>query len=87
LAKVVKPRRVSKPGLFTLCEESNHSFASETAPQAGKTPLRLTVAERGAPPSRTARPVVGLRGVLSDPVGLLRIVSEPNERLDSDVHE
>jgi hypothetical protein len=76
-----------------MCEESNRSFASETAPQAGKTLLRLNVGERGAPPlnprggCRPARPVVGLRSVLSDPVGLLRIVSEPNERLDSDVHE
>jgi hypothetical protein len=70
-----------------MCKESNRSFASETAPQAGKTLLRLSVAERGAPPLGTARPVVGLRNVLSDPVGLLRIVSEPNERLDSDVHQ
>ena len=31
-----------------MCEESNRSFASETAPQAGKTLLRLSVAERGA---------------------------------------
>ena len=68
-----------------MCEESNRSFASETAPQAGKTLLRLSVAERGAPPLRTARPVVGLRSVLST-FGLLRIVSEPNERFDSDVH-
>jgi hypothetical protein len=56
-----------------MCEESNRSFASETAPQAGKTRLRLSVA--------------GLRRVLSEPVGLLRIVSEPNERLDSGVNE
>jgi len=70
-----------------MSEESNRSFASETAPQAGKTLLRLSVAERGAPPLRTARPVVGLRSVLFDLVGLLRIVSEPNERLDSDVPE
>jgi len=70
-----------------MSEESNRSFASETAPQAGKTLLRLSVAERGAPPLRTARPVVGLRNVLSDPVGLLRIVSEPNERLDPGVYE
>jgi hypothetical protein len=70
-----------------MSEESNRSFASETAPQAGKTLLRPSVAERGAPPLRTARPVVGLRSVLSDRAGLLRIVSEPNERLDSDVHE
>jgi hypothetical protein len=70
-----------------MCKESNRSFASETASPAGKTRLRLSVGERGAPPLRTARPVVGLRRVLSDPVGLLRIVSEPNERLASDVHE
>ena len=70
-----------------MCAESNRSFGSETAPQAGKTLLRLSVPERGAPPLRTARPVVGLRSVLLAPVGLLRIVSEPNERLDSDVYE
>ena len=55
------------------------SFASKTAPQAGKTLLRLTVAERGARPlapqraqharwgprrGRIARHVVGLRSVL-----------------------
>ena len=47
-------RRVAR-GVFTriyscMCEESNRSFASETAPQAGKTRLRLSVGERGAPP-------------------------------------
>ncbi len=55
------------------------SFASETAPQAGKTLLRLSAAERGAPPLRTARPVVGLRSVFRDRDGLLRIVSNANE--------
>ena len=39
------------------------SFVSETAPHAGNTHLRLTVAERGARPLRIARPVAGLRRV------------------------
>jgi hypothetical protein len=52
----------------------------ETAPQAGKTPLRLTAGERRAPPFRTARAVVGLRRVFREWKGLLRIVSNANER-------
>ena len=42
------------------------SFASETAPQPGKTLLRLIVRERGAPPLRSARRVAGLRSVFRD---------------------
>ena len=54
----------------------------ETAPHAGKTRLRLSVSERGAPPLRTARPAVGLRRVLIRP-SLACSASFPNRTNDS----
>jgi len=44
-------------------DSTRHIRVENRAPQAGKTRLRLIVAERGAQPFRPARPVVGLRRV------------------------
>src|SRR5512145_1296422 len=68
-----------------MLQEPTRSFASETAPQAGNTRLRLSVVERPAPPFRPARAVVGLHRVFRESKRLAphRFLRERTNRLRS----